>query len=530
MGVWVGRDRLRPTHLRATLTRLRDKERREWQPCTLHTQEDREVEEVGVAARDGAVAWQGAACAGLGWGFETRFGAAAILDRLLVRVRIPPRYLHAVAAAAVFLSAKINEEDENVPSTEEVVCRGAMRCSARELLRMERVLLDKLSWCLPSTTVLDFLQVLHALAIVTAPKHLLQHQQFCRPLALRGEGSPTHQLEGLTVRLWRVVGCGASGSVRPSLLALALISLELDAATPEPGLTLWLQALTQVSEEELIEAQVMVREFLGEAELEDSSPSSFCLLPAPLAPPPAAIPPSRPNKRKVERSATLEEEAYMDIKKLYAHTKVHPSTPPPATKPPQPQDEADDLYADIHRLYSSPPPATPALTNPPPKSPAGSKRPTSAKKRKRRRKKVTPTFKAKSAVKSLKQALKIPCKISLIATKKIFEEPLDEDEATMDVEEEEEEEEMMEEVDEQEEEEEEGCEEGPILEPVGLLKSPVFSPMSPEFPDIRHLVVKKEDMGWDEQVRAVAEQVYRPLTYAQVLRLHLTPLTRALGV
>lgn len=38
------------------------------------------------------------------------------------------------------------------------------------------------------------------------------------------------------------------------------------------------------------------------------------------------------------------------------------------------------------------------------------------------------------------------------------------------------------------------------------------------------------DMCWDEQVRAVAEQVYRPLTYAQVLRLHLTPLTRALGV
>ncbi|MPD04818.1 hypothetical protein E2C01_100528 [Portunus trituberculatus] len=87
--------------------------------------------------------------------------------------------------------------------------------------------------------------------------------------------------------------------------------------------------------------------------------------------------------------------------------------------------------------------------------------------------------------------------------------------------------EEMEEV-EEEEEEEELYE--PIIEPVGILKSPIFSPMSPEFPDIKHLVVKKEDMCWDQQVRAVAEQVYRPLTYAQVLRLHLTPLTRALGV
>ncbi|KAK3850775.1 hypothetical protein Pcinc_042539 [Petrolisthes cinctipes] len=32
VGAWVGRDRLRPTHLRATLTRLLDREREEWQP------------------------------------------------------------------------------------------------------------------------------------------------------------------------------------------------------------------------------------------------------------------------------------------------------------------------------------------------------------------------------------------------------------------------------------------------------------------------------------------------------------------
>lgn len=81
---------------------------------------------------------------------------------------------------------------------------------------------------------------------------------------------------------------------------------------------------------------------------------------------------------------------------------------------------------------------------------------------------------------TLKQALKIPCKISLIATKKIFEETCDEDEEEEDVE---------------MEQDECGQElEGPLVEPVGLLKSPIFSPMSPEFPDIRHLVVKKEGM------------------------------------
>lgn len=34
--------------------------------------------------------------------------------------------------------------------------------------------------------------------------------------------------------------------------------------------------------------------------------------------------------------------------------------------------------------------------------------------------------------------------------------------------------------------------EGPLVEPVGILNSPIFSPMSPEFPDIRNVVVKKE--------------------------------------
>lgn len=59
-------------------------------------------------------------------------------------------------------------------------------------------------------------------------------------------GSPTRQLGHLTNRLWRVVCSGRSGSMRPSLLSLALLSLALDTSASEPGLTLWLQALTQV--------------------------------------------------------------------------------------------------------------------------------------------------------------------------------------------------------------------------------------------------------------------------------------------
>lgn len=65
-----------------------------------------------ACGRDVEVWWQWDACEGLGWAQETRFKAVLLLDRLLLRVKVPPRYLHAVAAAAVFLAAKIHEEDE----------------------------------------------------------------------------------------------------------------------------------------------------------------------------------------------------------------------------------------------------------------------------------------------------------------------------------------------------------------------------------------------------------------------------------
>ncbi|KAK7077076.1 hypothetical protein SK128_012875 [Halocaridina rubra] len=449
------------------------------------------TEEVDIFGRESEVSWQGEVCGRLGWAYETRFTAAALLDRLIHLVRIPPRYLHAVAAAAVFLAAKIHEEDENVPSTLDVVNQGRMDCSHRELLRMERVLLDKLSWHPKSSFTLDFLQVLHALTIVTGPKNLYGSRS----------GSPTRQLCQLTERLWQVVCSGHSGRIRPSLLSLAVLSLDLDACSSEPGLTLWLQAVTQASDADLANARGLILDLLGDK----------ATVPT-LAPPSAShnqsvhrASPSRPNKRKVAQSMEQGDDLYMDIKKLYACDKISSLSEKVITEC---QDELEDMYYDIRRLYSSP---LPIANNTPSSQMLASHTAVIKSSRSKKKKKTKPTFKAKAAVRSsLKQAFKIPCKISLITTKKIFEEQHEEEEEDMEL---------------------DGEDwEGPLVEPVGVLKSPIFSPTSPEFPDIRHLIIKKEDICWQQHAQEVTEQVYRPLTYAQVLRLHLTPLTQALGV
>lgn len=90
---------------------------------------------------------------------DTSFLAVAILDAFLRSVKAQPKYLKCMGISCIYIAAKINEEDDVLPSTGELLEMSACGCSSREICRMEFCILDTLQWDANLPTSLHFLQL-----------------------------------------------------------------------------------------------------------------------------------------------------------------------------------------------------------------------------------------------------------------------------------------------------------------------------------------------------------------------------------
>ena len=61
--------------------------------------------------------------------------------------------------ACLYVAAKCKEEDDRISITPEFVIDCNASCSANELLRMERLILEKFDWFTDFVTSIDFLEV-----------------------------------------------------------------------------------------------------------------------------------------------------------------------------------------------------------------------------------------------------------------------------------------------------------------------------------------------------------------------------------
>lgn len=174
---------------------------------------------------------------------ETLALAISILDRFLASVKAHPKYLRCIAITCFFLSAKTNEEDERIPALKVLARNSYCGCSPAEILRMERVILQKLNWDLHTATPLHFLQIFHALAMSSCP----------RLLDSLLEINPSQHMAFLTRQIHQCLACHQYLQFKGSVLALAVITLEIEKLIPDwLALTIDLLKKAQIDSSQLI--------------------------------------------------------------------------------------------------------------------------------------------------------------------------------------------------------------------------------------------------------------------------------------
>uniref|UniRef100_A0A672QRY4 Cyclin I family member 2 n=1 Tax=Sinocyclocheilus grahami TaxID=75366 RepID=A0A672QRY4_SINGR len=143
-----------------------------------------------------------------------------VLNSLLAAVKTQQKYLKCVAITSLILAAKINEEDEARYTN---VSQSRCKFSTAEILRMERVILNKLHWDLFIATPMDFIHIFHGLLMSRRPQLMLSISQ----------KRPCLQASLWTRQLQHCMACHQLWQFKDSILALAIITLELERLTPD---------------------------------------------------------------------------------------------------------------------------------------------------------------------------------------------------------------------------------------------------------------------------------------------------------
>lgn len=149
------------------------------------------------------------------FGFDTETFSLAVnlLDRFLSKMKVQAKHLGCVGLSCFYLAVKSIEEERNVPLATDLIRLSQYRFTVSDLMRMEKIVLEKVCWKVKATTAFQFLQLYYSLIQETLPFERRNDLNFERLEA---------QLKACHCRI-------IFSKAKPSVLALSIIALEIQA-------------------------------------------------------------------------------------------------------------------------------------------------------------------------------------------------------------------------------------------------------------------------------------------------------------
>eukprot|EP00079_Xenopus_tropicalis_P022399 XP_012814280.1 PREDICTED: cyclin-G1 isoform X1 [Xenopus tropicalis] len=98
-----------------------------------------------------------------GFSTETFSLSVNLLDRFLSKMKVQPKHLGCVGLACFYLAVKAIEEERNVPLATDLLRISQYKFTVFDMMRMEKIVLEKLGWKVKATTALHLLHLYHSL-------------------------------------------------------------------------------------------------------------------------------------------------------------------------------------------------------------------------------------------------------------------------------------------------------------------------------------------------------------------------------
>ncbi|XP_053284613.1 cyclin-G1 [Pleuronectes platessa] len=175
--------------------------------------------------------------------------AISILDRFLSVMKIQPKHLSCVGLCCFYIAVKSSEEEKNVPLANELIRISQNRFTVPDMIRMEKIIMEKLYWKVKAPTALRFLRLFHS--------HIQEQ--------LDAESKQILSLDRLEAQLKACHCSFVFSKIKPSLLAMAVLCYEAQEQHDPEHTDKISEALKSLQQQLKIRDGdlVCVREFVG---------------------------------------------------------------------------------------------------------------------------------------------------------------------------------------------------------------------------------------------------------------------------